>query len=397
MIASNKMLHAMNRTNFLPFSVPWIEADDIQAVVEVLKSGWITTGPRTAEFEKAVADKVGAPFACAMSSGTAGWHCVALALKLRPGDEVIMPSMTWVSDANVVELLGAKPVFVDVDRSTMLAPAAAVAAAVTPRTRAILPVHFAGAPVDMDAYRAIAEKNGLALVEDAAHAIGAEYKGKKVGAEGTAIFSLHPIKNITTAEGGIVACQDEKLYEAIKRLKFHGLAKDAWDRYSKNGTGTVLEVVEPGLKYNLSDMLAALGITQLSKLERFNSRRAVLAGRYDRLFSDIPEILPLSAPMWPHVHAHHLYVVRINSPRLNRDDFVAGLKERNIGTGIHFKAVHLHSYYRRTGRYPLGSLPETEWCSERLCSLPLFPAMTDADQEDVVAAVRDVLALAGNK
>jgi len=387
----------VSRSTFLPFSVPGIDAEDIQAVVEVLKSGWITTGSRTAAFEKAIADYVGAPYACALSSGTAGWHCVALALGLKPGDEVIMPSMTWVSDANVVELLGAKPVFVDVDRATMLAPAPAVAAAVPPRPRAILPVHFAGAPVDMDAYRTLAEKHGLVLVEDAAHAIGTEYKGKKVGAQGTAIFSFHPIKNVTTAEGGVVVCHDEKLYEAVKRLKFHGIAKDAWDRYSKKGAGTVREVVEPGLKYNMPDLLAALGLTQFAKLERFNARRAELAARYDRLFAEIPEILPLAAPAWPHAHAHHLYVVRVDSPRLTRDEFVAGLKERNVGTGIHFKAVHLHAYYRRSGRFPPGSLPETEWCSERLCSLPLFPAMTEADQDDVVAAVRDVLAQAGKK
>lgn len=302
-----------------------------------------------------------------------------------------MPSMTWVSDANVVELLGATPVFVDVDRATLLAPVEAVEAAITPRTKAILPVHFAGAPVDLDAYRALAGKHGVALIEDAAHAIGTEYKGKKIGAEGTAIFSFHPIKNITTAEGGVVATHDEELFNAVKRLKFHGIAKDAWDRYSQKGAGSVLEVVEPGLKYNIPDVLAALGITQLAKIERFNKRRAALAARYDRLLAEIPELLPLSAPAWPHGHAHHLYVVRVDTPKLNRDEFVAGLKERNIGTGIHFKAVHTHAYYRRTGRCPIGSLPETEWSSDRLCSLPLFSAMTEADQDDVVEAIRNTL------
>lgn len=385
----------MSRTQFLPFSVPGIEEDDIQAVVETLKSGWITTGPRTAAFEKAIADYVGAPYACALTSGTAGWHCVAMALRLKPGDEVIMPSMTWISDANVVELLGAKPVFVDVDRATMLAPAAAAEAAITPRTRALLPVHFAGAPVDMDAWRALAAQHGLALIEDAAHAIGTEYKGRKVGAQETAIFSFHPIKNITTAEGGVVTTHDEELYNAVKRLKFHGIAKDAWDRYSKKGAGTVLEVVEPGLKYNMPDLIASLGLTQLPKLGRFNARRAELAARYDRLLADVPELLPLAAPAWPHLHTHHLYVVRVDSPRLSRDEFVARLKERNIGTGIHFKAAHTHAYYRRTGRCPVGSLPETEWCSDRLCSLPLFPAMTDRDQDDVVEAIRAALAQTG--
>lgn len=385
----------MTRQTFLPFSIPGIEADDIQGVVETLQTGWITTGPKAAAFEKAVADYVGAPFACALTSGTAGWHCVAMGLRLQPGDEVIMPSLTWVSDANIVELLGATPVFVDIDRASMLAPAEAVAAAVTPRTRALMPVHYAGAPVDLDEWRAIATKHGLALIEDAAHAIGTEYKGRKIGAEGTAIFSFHPIKNITTAEGGVVTTHDEELYQAVKRLKFHGIAKDAWDRYSKKGAGTILEVVEPGYKYNMPDMMASLGLTQLPKLMRFNARRAELAARYDELLADIPEILPLSAPAWPHTHTHHLYVVRVNSPRVTRDAFVAGLKERNIGTGIHFQAVHTHAFYQRSGRYPLGSLPETEWCSERLCSLPLFPTMTATDQDDVVAAIRDVLARKG--
>ncbi len=386
----------MSRNEFLPFSIPGIEEDDIQGVVETLKSGWITTGPKATAFEKAVADYVGAPFACALTSGTAGWHCVALSLGLKPGDEVIMPSMTWVSDANVVEILGATPVFVDVDRGTMLASPEAMAAAITPRTRALMPVHFAGAPVDLDGYRALAAKHGLALIEDAAHAIGTAYKGKRIGAEGTAIFSLHPIKNITTAEGGIVTTHDENLYNAVKRLKFHGIAKDAWDRYSKKGAGSVMEVVEPGLKYNMPDMMASLGLTQLAKLDRFNARRTELAARYDELLANIPELLPLAAPAWEHTHAHHLYVVRVDSPTCSRDEFIAGLKERNIGTGIHFKAVHTHAYYRRTERCPIGSLPETEWCSDRLCSLPLFPTMTEADQDDVVEAIRDTLSGKGS-
>jgi len=385
----------VSRSDFLPFSIPGIEEDDIQAVCETLRSGWITTGPKATAFEKATADYVGAPYACALTSGTAGWHCVGHALNLKAGDEVIMPSMTWVSDANVVELLGATPVFVDVDRGTMLSSPEAMEAAITPRTRALLPVHFAGAPVDLDAYRTLADKHGLALIEDAAHAIGTTYKGRKIGSQGTAIFSFHPIKNMTTAEGSIVTTHDEEIYNAVKRFKFHGLGKDAWDRYSKTGAGTVAEVVEPGLKYNMPDMMASLGLTQLAKLDRFNTRRTELATRYDELLADVSEILPLAAPPWEHTHAHHLYVLRVDSPKLTREDFVAGLKERNIGTGIHFKAVHTHAYYRRTERYPIGSLPETEWCSDRLCSLPLFPAMSEADQDDVVAAIRDTLAKVG--
>lgn len=380
------------RKDFLPFSVPGIDEDDIRAVADVLRSGWITTGARAGAFEAAVAEYTGAANACALTSGTAGWHCVAHALGLKPGDEVIMPSMTWISDANVVELLGATPVFADVDPDTLLMTPALAEAKITPRTRVLLPVHYAGAPVDLDGFRALADRYHLRLIEDAAHAIGTAYKGKRIGATGTAIFSLHPIKNITTAEGGLVTTDDSELFAAVKRFKFHGIAKDAWDRYSKKGSGTVSGVVEPGLKYNMPDTLAALGCTQLAKLDRFNVRRTELADHYDAAFAEIPEIRPLAPPPYPHTHAHHLYVVRLDTPRFTRDAFLAALRERNIGTGIHFKPAHTHPFYAE--KYPDAgaTLPATEWSGDRLFSLPLFPAMTDDDLQDVVAAIRDALA-----
>ena len=381
------------REIFLPFSVPSIGDEDVAAVSAVLRSGWITTGAKAAAFEAECARVTGAKFACALTSGTAGWHCVAKALGIGPGDEVIMPSLTWVSDANVVELLGGKPVFADVDEGTLLMDPAAAEAKITPRTKAILPVHYAGAPVDTDAYRAMAEKHGIRLIEDAAHAIGTGYKGRPVGASGTAVFSFHPIKNVTTAEGGLVATDDEELFQAVKRFKFHGIAKDAWDRYSKKGSGE-LSVVEPGLKYNMPDTLAALGLAQLARLETFNARRRELAAAYDDAFSAMPEIRLLAAPAWEHVHARHLYVIRLETDRIGRAEFIAELKERNIGTGIHFKPVHTHVFYRE--KYPEAGadLPVTERAGERLLSLPLFPDMTEADQRDVVDAIKDVLAKA---
>lgn len=382
------------RQSFLPFSVPVMQDDDIAGVVEVLKSGWITTGPKCAAFEKAFAEYVGCKHACVLTSATAGLHTVLMALKLPPGSEVITSSMTWVSTVNLLEMAGLCPVFADVDPGTLMLTPESVAAKITPRTRMLLPVHYAGAPVDLDPLRELARKHNLLFIEDAAHAAGTAYKGVRIGKSGTSIFSFHPIKNMTTGEGGMVCSDDDDLIAKVRRYRFHGLAKDAWDRYSKRGNA-VMEVVEPGLKYNLTDMQASLGLTQLKKLDDFNARRTVLAQRYNRLFQEIPEIRVLQAPAYSHTHTHHLYVIMVATDRIKRDDFVAGLKERNIGTGIHFKAAHTHQYYQQTGRYPLGSLPHTEWASDRLCSIPLFPGLAEADQLDVVATVKEVLATGG--
>ncbi len=376
-----------------------MEDDDIQGVVAVLKSGWITTGPKCAAFEQAFAAYVGAPHACALTSATAGMHCVLLALGLQPGAEVITSSMTWVSTVNMIEITGAKPVFVDIDPRTLMISADDVARAITPRTKAIIPIHYAGAPVDLDPFRALAARHKLPLIEDAAHSAGTEYKGRRIGSPGTSIFSFHPIKNMTTAEGGMVCTDDPALFDRVKRLKFHGLAKDAWDRYSKKGAAAPMEVVEPGFKYNFTDLQASLGLTQLAKLDAFNARRAELAQLYDELLAGVPELSTIKEPLWPHKHTRHLYIVFLDIERvgLTRDEFLVALKERNIGTGVHFKAAHLHAYYAQTGRYPRGSLPQTEWASDRLFSVPLFPKMTAGDVHDVVAAIKDVLATRRSK
>ena len=375
-----------------------MDEEDIQGVVEVLKSGWITTGPKCQAFEKAFAEYVGAPYACAVTSATAGLHCALLALNLKPGDEVITSSMTWVSTVNMIEILGGRPVFADIDRSTLMISAKEIEPLITPKTRMIIPIHYAGAPVDIDPIRDLAQRRNLILIEDAAHAAGTEYKGRRIGKLGTSIFSFHPIKNITTGEGGMVCTDDASLMDRVRRLKFHGLAKDAWDRYTKKGSG-IMEVIEPGFKYNFTDIQASLGLTQLKKLDAFNQRRAELAAMYDGLFKDMPEISHLMAPAYPHLHTHHLYIVMLDTERagMTRDQFVQGLKDRNIGTGIHFRAAHLHAYYQQTGRYPIGSLPNTEWVSDRLCSIPLFPSMTERDVHDVVNAIKDTLASAGRK
>lgn len=378
------------RETFLPFSRPSITDEDVAAVTRVMRSGWLTTGKECAGFEEEFARRVGCRGAVALASGTAGMHILLAALGIGPGDEVITPSMTWASTPNLIELAGAKPVWADIDRDTLMTTAAFVEPLITDRTRAIIPVHFAGAPVDLDPLRALAARRGIPLVEDAAHAAGTSYRGAPVGATGTSIFSFHPIKNITTGEGGMFCSDDEELLTRIRRLKFHGLGLDAYDRETQ-GRRPQAEVMEPGYKYNLTDMAAALGRTQLARLDWMVERRRTLAGLYARVFADMPEILPLKVPAWPHTHSWHLYIVRVDKPGLSRDQFMERLKKRNIGAGLHFLAAHTHAYYRKKegGK---THLPNTEWNSARILSLPLFPDMADADVNDVAAAVKEALA-----
>jgi UDP-4-amino-4-deoxy-L-arabinose-oxoglutarate aminotransferase len=380
------------RSNFLPFSRPSITEEDITAVAQVLRSGWITTGPKAAEFEQKFCQYVGCPGAVALTSATAGMHIALKALGIGLGDKVITPAMTWVSTVNLIVLAGARPVFVDIDRDTLLVSPDAIKNAITPRTKAIIPVHFAGAPVDMDLIREIAQKNGIALIEDAAHAIGTEYKGEHVGRKGTSIFSFHPIKNITTGEGGMFCSDDNDLLDHIRRLKFHGLGVDAFDR-TMQGRSPQAEVLEPGYKYNLPDMAAVLGIGQLARVDEFNRKRTQLAMYYRKRLAEIDELLPLTLPQYEIKHSWHLFIVRldIDKVKMSRDDFMAELKKRNIGTGLHFKAVHLQKYYAQTMGMRRGMLPNTEWNSDRICSLPLFPDMDERDVDDVIDAIKEVL------
>jgi len=380
------------RTEFLPFSRPSITEEDISAVADVLRSGWITTGPNVTEFERAFCEYVGCKRAVALSSATAGMHLVLKALGIGPGDEVITPSMTWVSTINLIVLAGATPVFADVDKDTLMISPDWVEESISPKTRLIVPVHFAGAAADMASLRRIAARIEVPLVEDAAHALGTNYSGAHVGKEGTSIFSFHPIKNITTGEGGMFCSDNQDLIEHINRLKFHGLGVDAYDRQT-HGRSPQAEVLEPGYKYNMTDMAAVLGLRQLARVDEFNRKRAVLAIRYRELLSEIDEMLPLSVPSDTTRHAWHLFIVRLDTDRagLSRDDFMAELKQRNIGTGLHFRAVHLQKYYRESMDMRRGMLPNTEWNSDRICSLPLFPDMTFEDVDDVVEAIKEVL------
>lgn len=380
------------RSKFLPFSAPTITEDDVAAVADVLRSGWITTGQKSADFEQKFAEYVGCPAAVGLTSATAGMHVAFKAIDIGPGDEVITPSMTWVSTVNLVVLAGARPVFVDVNRDTLMVSAASIAAAMTSKTKVIVPVHFSGSAVDMDPITELAKKHGVAVIEDAAHAAGTLYNGRHVGKTGTSIFSFHPIKNMTTGEGGMFCSDDAALVERIRRLKFHGLGVDAFDRQMQ-GRSPQAEVLEPGYKYNLTDISAVLGLRQLARLEEFNAKRTDLAMLYRKRLAEIDELIPLADVKYPVRHAWHLFIVRLDTDKagMSRDDFMKELKARNIGTGLHFRAVHLQKYYLEKMRMRRGMLPNTEWNSDRICSLPLFPNMTGQDVDDVVDAIKEIL------
>ncbi|HBC8821488.1 UDP-4-amino-4-deoxy-L-arabinose aminotransferase [Proteus mirabilis] len=376
-------------SHFLPFSRPAIGDEEIKAVESVLRSGWITTGPQNHQLEQDFCEKFGSKHAIAVCSATAGMHVVLMAMGIGPGDEVITPSQTWVSTINIITLLGAEPVMVDIDRDTLMVSAESVKKAITPRTKAIIPVHYAGAPCDLDALRAVADEAGIPLIEDAAHAIGTRYKDEWIGEKGTSIFSFHAIKNVTCAEGGLVVTDDDELANRVRCLKFHGLGVDAFDRQIQ-GRKPQAEVVEPGYKYNLSDIHAAIAVVQLSRLEEMNVKRAELVALYREKLQDSP-LEMLSVPEYPHLHANHLFMVRVdkNACGIDRDTFMEKLKQKEIGTGLHFRAAHTQKYYRE--RYPSLSLPQSEWNSATLCSLPLFPDMSNKDVIRVVDAINEIL------
>jgi dTDP-4-amino-4,6-dideoxygalactose transaminase len=384
------------KTPPLPFSRPDIGEEEIAEVVDCLRSGWITTGPKTARFEQDFAAAVGAPHALAFSSATGALHCVLLGLGVGAGDEVIVPALTWPATSNMVVACGANPVFADIDARTWNLDPEAVARALTPRTKAVIPVHFAGQPADLAALREVLQSAGrddVAVLEDAAHAVGARYQGRPIGdtaglGTAAAVFSFHPIKNLTTAEGGMVTTHDAELARRVRLWRFHGVERDAWKAYAASATApSTYDVVLPGFKYNLSDLHAALGIHQLARLARFNARRTEIAAFYRRELGGRADLELPELAAYDCVHPWHLFTVL--PPE--RAGFMARLKQLGIGTGVHFEAVHLHAYYRERYGWQPGSLPVAEKVCARIVSLPLFPTMTDEDAADVVAAVREAL------
>lgn len=377
---------------FLPFSRPTISQEAINDVVACLKSGWITTGPRVAQFTEALQQYFNAPFALPLMSATTGLHLALLAMNLEPGDEVITTPLTFAATLNTIVLAGGKPVLIDIDPGTYNMDMNLLEVAITEKTRVIMPVHFAGLPVDLDPLYALAEKYGLRVLEDAAHAIGTEYKGKRIGSFGdTQVFSFHPNKNMTTGEGGCVVTRDQALADQIARLRFHGIDRTSWNRYGKGGTQDY-EIVLPGYKSNMTDLQAALGIHQLKELGGFIARRIELAERYQEALSDWPQwTLPVQ-PEYEHLHSWHIYTPLINEDvaGMDRNQFMQAMKERNIGTGLHYRAVHLYPYYRQTFGFNVGDFPKAEEVCDRIVSLPLFPLMTDAEHDKVLDVMYNI-------
>jgi len=381
------------RETFLPFSTPTLGDEEINEVVDSLRSGWITTGPKVKRFEDAFKAYVGAPFAVPLSSATAGLHLTLLALKIKEGDEIITTPMTFASTVSMIILAGGTPVLADIEPGTLNIDVAKVAEKITPRTRAIIPVHFAGQSCDLDPLFALARQHNLTIIEDAAHAAGTEYKGQKIGSlDSISIFSFHPNKNITTGEGGMVCTPDETLAEEISLLKFHGMSREAWKRFAASGTPNY-DIMLPGYKYNMMDIQAAIGLHQLPRLDGFIDRRKEIAEQYNAAFAGLAELaLPGYAP-YQQRHAWHLYtpLIRIELLTIGRDQFMAELKNLNIGSGLHYKAIHHHSWYRENLPMADTELPNASYASDRILSLPLFPTMSDNDTVDVISAVTDVI------
>jgi len=380
------------RAEFLPFSPPFIGEEEIDEVVAVLKSGWLSRGPRTAEFEEAFARFIGVPSALGLNSCTAALHLALRVLDVRPGDEVIVPTMTFCSSVNVVEHVGARPVLVDVEPDTLNVDPQAVEAAVTERTRAIIAVHYAGHPAELDALSEVAAGHHLPLIEDAAHALPSRYRGRMVGASGNlTAYSFYATKNLTTGEGGMLI-GDSALVARARPLSLHGMSGNAWTRYSPKGNWTY-EVTEPGYKYNMTDIGAALGLRQLEKLEAMQTRRRAVVRLYQEGLAGLPGIaLPAARA---HVEpAWHLFPVRVKAryAGVDRGQLIEGLRARNIGTSVHFIPVHLHPFYADKYGYARGDFPVAEEAFEELVSLPLHPGLSDEDVADVIEAVREVCA-----
>jgi dTDP-4-amino-4,6-dideoxygalactose transaminase len=377
------------RETLLDFSPPVIGDEEVESVVATLRSGWLTSGPRTAELEQRFAERTGVPHAIATSSCTEALHLSLLAADIGVGDEVVTSSFTWPATVNAILHTGATPVFADIDPGTLDLDPAAARQAVTGRTRALLPVHFAGGPCDMDALGAIAAEHGLSTVEDAAHAVEADVRGRRVGAIGDfTCFSLYATKSLAGGEGGIITTASTTAAERLRLLRAHGITRDPWKRARTHTLGHY-DVVEPGFKANLADLQAAAALPKLDRLERFHAHRAELVARYDDGLAALAGIEPIGRPGYGR-HAHHLYVIRID-PALagaDRDRYAAALMAENVATGLHFLPVHTLTWYRRNLAAP--ALPVTELAGEQVLSLPLAAAHSHADIDDAVAAVRKV-------
>jgi dTDP-4-amino-4,6-dideoxygalactose transaminase len=380
------------RKEFLRFGDPLIEGPEIEEVVRALKSGWISTGPKTHEFEEDFKKYVGAKYAVAVNSCTSALHLALKVMDIGLDDEVLVPAMTFAATANVIVHCNAKPVFVDCDRVTMNIDPKDAERKITKRTKAIIVVHMAGRPCDMDAIMAIAKKNNLKVIEDAAHSVESEYGGKKAGTIGDiGCYSFYATKNLTTGEGGMVTTSNEAYAKRIRILSLHGMNKDAWKRYGDDGYKHY-DFVEAGYKYNMTDIQASLGIHQLARIDKNWKRRQEIWKRYMKELSGLPLILP--APVRDgERHAYHLFTTILDTDRtqLSRDEFLDEMTKRKIGCGVHFYALHLQPIYRKLLGSKEGDLPNTEWIGARTVSIPLSAKLSDEDVGDVIAAAKEVL------
>ena len=379
---------------FIPFHAPEIGDAEIESVVETLRSGWLTSGTKVKRFEDDFAEYVGSKHAVAVNSGTAALHLALDAIGIRQDDEVIVPTMTFTATAEVVLYFKAKPVLVDCQRDTLNLDPNQIEAAITSKTKAIIPVHFGGQPCDMTPILEIAKTHKLYVVEDAAHALPASYEGKKIGTIGDiTCFSFYATKTITTGEGGMATTENSEWAERMRMMSLHGISHDAWKRYTKEGSW-YYEILNPGFKYNLTDIAAAIGIEQLKKCDEFRKAREKIAKIYDTSFADLEEIhTPVRRSDTE--HAWHLYVIQLNLDHLQitRNQFIDALREEGIGTSVHFIPLHLHPYYRDNFGYQPSDFPNASSAFERIVSLPIYPKMTEADVESVIGAVRKVVKL----
>ena len=377
------------RDSFLPFSRPSISQGAIQEVVDSMQSGWLTTGPKLKKFENMLSDYFKIPYILCMNSATAGLHLALVALGISTGDEVITTPMTFASSLNVIEIVGANVKLVDVERDTYNIDVTKIESAITENTRAIMPVHFGGLPVDLDPVYNLARKYNISVIEDTAHAIGAKYKGKKLGSFGDMqVFSFHPNKNITTGEGGCLATRNKEIADKISSLRFHGIDRNVQNRFSKNGNFHY-QIIYPGFKYNMMDMQAAIGIHQLPLLDSFIEKRTYLALRYIRKLKEFKFLHLPKVPMYQHKHAWHLFAPTVNNraSNISRDELAIKLKSMNIGCTVHYEPIHLHTYYANKYGFKSGDFPNAEAIGKSVISLPLFPEMTKKDQNDVIEAL----------
>lgn len=377
---------------YIVFGSPYIGQEEIEEVTKTLKSGWLGSGPKVTQFENEFANYVGAKHAVALNSCTAGLHLSMVCSGLKPGDEVITTTLTFAATANSIVHVGAIPVFVDVERETMNIDPDKIEAAITPKTRAIIPVHFAGRPCDMDAINSIAHKHNLIVIEDAAHCIEGKYGEQKIGSiSSMTCFSFYVTKNMTTSEGGMITTNDGDIAKQIKSFGLHGMSSDAWKRFSDEGYKHY-EVVYPGFKYNMTDIAASLGLCQLPRLDSWMKRREAIWAQYDAAFSGLPCWVPESSNPNDY-HARHLYTLLLDIDNLDisRDQMIIELHKRGIGTGVHYRALHLHQYYRERFGFKPDDFPNANWISDRTFSIPLSANLSDHEVDRIISSVKELL------